>query len=128
MSLDHRGAHRSRGAEVLTRSPSIAVTEAESVVLSALWRRGPLSFASLIEEVKAGQPWADATIKTLLHRLMQKGAVKSAREDGRQRYHPVLDRETYVDGEVRALLDRLFEGEAEMLVAHLRRELAPPSA
>jgi predicted transcriptional regulator len=97
-------------------------------VLGALWRHGPLSFTSLIEEVKAGQPWADATVKTLLHRLMQKGAVKSVREDGRQRYHPVLDRETYVEGEVRALLDRLFEGKAEMLVAHLRRGAATPSA
>lgn len=99
----------------------IPVTEAESAVLAALWRRGPLSAASLIEEVKAANPWGDATIKTLLHRLMQKGAVKSVREDGRQRYHALLDRETYVDGEVRDLLDRLFEGEAETLIAHLSR-------
>jgi len=88
-------------------------------VLSALWRGGPLSFASLIEEVKAGQPWADATIKTLLHRLMQKGAVRSEREDGRQRYHAVLSRETYVDGEVQALVDRLFDGKNDALVAWL---------
>lgn len=93
-------------------------------MLAALWRRGPLSFASLIEEVKAGQPWADATIKTLLHRLMQRGAVKSVREDGRQRYHALLDREAYVGGEVQALIDRLFEGDAEALAAHLRRRRA----
>ena len=97
-------------------------------MLSALWRGGPLSFVSLIEEVKAGQPWADATIKTLLHRLMQKGAVRSEREDGRQRYHAVLSRETYVDGEVRTLLDRLFDGRAEALVAYLGRPAAGPSA
>ena len=82
----------------------LPVTEAESVVLSALWRRGPLSFASLIEAVKADQPWADATIKTLLHRLMQKGAVKSVKEDGRQRYHALVDRESYVAGEVIKLM------------------------
>jgi len=97
------------------------VTEAESVVLSALWRRGPISFTSLIDEVKAAQPWADATIKTLLHRLMQKGAVKSVKEDGRQRYHAVLDRETYVSGEVEALVDRLFEGDRDALSAFLKR-------
>lgn len=88
-------------------------------MLSALWRRGPLSFASLIEEVKANQPWADATIKTLLHRLMQKGAVKSVKEDGRQRYHALLDRQTYVEGEVQDLLDRLFDGRPDRLVALL---------
>ena len=99
----------------------LPVTEAESVVLSALWRRGPLSFASLIEAVKADQPWADATIKTLLHRLMQKGAVKSVKEDGRQRYHALVDRESYVAGEVGALVDRLFDGDPEALSAFLKR-------
>lgn len=95
------------------------VTEAESAVLTPLWRRGPLSFASLIEEVKAAQPWADATIKTLLHRLIQKGAVKSVKEDGRQRYHALIDRQTYVEGEVQDLLDRLFDGKPDRLVALL---------
>lgn len=88
-------------------------------MLAALWRRGPLSFASLIEEVKATQPWADATIKTLLHRLMQKGAVRSEREDGRQRYHAVLSHEAYVDGEIQALVDRLFEGRQDALIGYL---------
>lgn len=90
-------------------------------MLSALWRQGPLSFASLIEEVKAAQPWADATIKTLLHRLIQKGAVKSIKEDGRQRYHALLDREAYVAGEVGALIDRLFDGDREALLTFLKR-------
>ena len=103
----------------------IAVTEAESAVLAALWRCGPLSAASLMDEVKLRQPWGDATIKTLLHRLMQKGAIRSEREDGRQRYHPALSRDDYVDGEVRALLDRLFDGRPEGLVEHLKRPRPP---
>lgn len=88
-------------------------------MLGALWRRGPLSFASLVEEVKTRQPWADATVKTLLHRLMQKGAVRSQKEDGRQRYHAMIDREAYVEGEVQALVDRLFDGRPDRLVALL---------
>ena len=97
----------------------ILVTEAESAVLAALWKQGPLSFASLIEEVKEAHPWGDATIKTLLNRLMHKGAILSVKEDGRQRYHPALDRKTYVDGEIQALADRLFAGDREALARHL---------
>ena len=92
-------------------------------MLGALWRKGPLSFASLVEEVKIEQPWADATIKTLLHRLMQKGAVRSQKDDGRQRYHAAIDRQTYVEGEVQALLDRLFDGKPDRLVALLADRL-----
>ncbi|RZJ01575.1 MAG: BlaI/MecI/CopY family transcriptional regulator [Brevundimonas sp.] len=101
---------------VVTR---IAVTEAESAVLTALWRAGPLSAASLIDEVKRANPWGDATIKTLLHRLMQKGAVKSVKEDGRQLYHPMIDRRTWLDDEIDLLIDRLFDGDRAALVAHL---------
>ena len=95
------------------------VTEAESAVLAALWTLGPQSFASLIEAVRATNPWGDATIKTLLHRLIQKGAVKSIKEDGRQRYHAVIDRQAYVEGQVQDLLDRLFDGKPDRLVALL---------
>lgn len=97
----------------------IAVTEAESAILAALWRHGPLSFASLIEAVKADHAWGDATIKTLLGRLMRKGVVRSERDDGRQRYHAIIDRRTYVDGEIQTLTDRLFAGDRGALVRHL---------
>lgn len=69
--------------------------------------------------MKAAHPWGDATIKTLLNRLMHKGAVRSEREDGRQRYHPMIDRRTYVDGEVQTVVDRLFDGDRRKLLDHL---------
>ena len=97
----------------------IAVTEAESAILSALWRHGPLSFASLIEAVKAENAWGDATIKTLLGRLMRKGAVRSERDDGRQRYHAAIERRDYLDGEVDVLVARLFDGRREELKVFL---------
>ena len=81
-----------------------------------------------MDEVRARQPWGDATIKTLLHRLMQKGAVNSVREDGRQRYHAAIDRRTYVEGEVGALVDRLFDGDPSALAAFLDRPSPSGSA
>ena len=98
---------------------TIPVTEAESVILAALWRHGPLSFASLIEAVRAEQAWGDATIKTLLGRLMRKGAVRSERDDGRQRYHAQIERRDYLAGEVDALVARLFDGRRDALKAFL---------
>lgn len=95
------------------------ITDAESEVLAALWRRGPMSFAALIEAVKQVQPWGDATIKTLLHRLIQKGAVASVRQDGRQLYHPQLSRAAYVQDQIQSLADRLFAGDRAALIATL---------
>ena len=89
-------------------------------MLAALWRHGALSAASLVDAVKADQKWADATIKTLLNRLIHKQAVRSEKIDGRQLYRALIDRETYVAGEVQDLLDRLFDGRAEGLLQRLR--------
>jgi BlaI family transcriptional regulator, penicillinase repressor len=114
--LGRGGADRPAGAEVLTRAH---ITEAESEVLAALWRRGPLSFASLIEEVQGREKWAGATIKTLLNRLMHKGLIRSVREDGRQLYHPQISREDYAIGEIQALADRLFDGKMDVLIRNL---------
>lgn len=101
--------------------PRIHVTEAESEVLAALWRHGPLTPRGLIEAVGAAQPWGEATIKTLLGRLMRKNAVRSERDDGRLTYRALIDRDTYVDGEVQALADRLFGGDLGGIADHVAR-------
>jgi predicted transcriptional regulator len=105
--------------------PAIHVTEAESEVLAALWRHGPLTPVRLIEAVKARKDWGEATIKTLLGRLMQKKAVRSQRDDGRLLYHPLISREMYVTAEVQSLADRLFEGDPHKLAAFIAH-LDPP--
>jgi predicted transcriptional regulator len=97
----------------------IHITEAESEVLAALWRLGPLTPLRLIEAVKARRDWGEATIKTLLGRLMQKKAVRSQKEDGRLLYHPLITRQMYVTTEIQALSDRLFEGDPAKLAAFI---------
>ena len=100
--------------------PEIHVTEAESEILAALWRHGPLTPARLVETVAARRDWGAATIKTLLGRLMQKKLVHSARDDGRLLYHPMISREAYVAAEVQALTERLFDGDPAKLAAYVR--------
>ena len=62
--------------------------------------------------------WQESTVKTLLNRLLKKGAV-SARKDGRRYlYSPVLTREQWLSNESTGLLNRLFGGRVAPLVAH----------
>ena len=100
-------------------SSPIHVTEAESEVLAALWRHGPLTPVRLVEAVASRRDWGGSTVKTLLARLMRKKAVRSQRNDGRLLYHPLLAREAYVAAEVDALVDRLFDGDRRKLAEHL---------
>jgi BlaI family penicillinase repressor len=103
------------------------ITAAESHIMDALWRRGPLTADELIDDPGKPQGWGGATVKTLVNRLLKKEALKSERTEGRVRYAPLLAREDYVQSESQGLLDRLFEGNLTPLVAHFaeRRKLKP---
>ena len=100
------------------------ITTAESQVMDALWRRGALTTEELVAEVGAAQSWGDATVKTLINRLLKKKALKSERLDGRHSYRALVQRTDYVQAESQGLLDRLFEGQLAPLVAHFANSRA----
>jgi BlaI family penicillinase repressor len=97
------------------------ITAAESQVMEALWRRSPLTADEIVAEVAEAQSWGEATVKTLINRLLKKKALKSERADGRHHYRPLLVRADYVQAESQGLLDRLFEGQLAPLVAHFAK-------
>lgn len=95
------------------------ISEAESVVMEVLWRGSPRSSEEVIAELSRDQDWQVSTIKTLLGRLVRKGAVHASKDGRRFSYSPVLTRETWVQGQSSSLLERVFDGRLAPLVAHL---------
>ena len=98
------------------------ISEAESVVMDVLWRRHPLGAEDVVAELADSRHWQEATIKTLLNRLLNKGAIAAERDGRRYLYSPVLKREAWVLEESRGLLDRLFDGRVAPLVAHFSEQ------
>jgi predicted transcriptional regulator len=102
----------------------LRITAAESQVMEALWRRGAMTSDEIVAEVGASQAWGEATVKTLVNRLLKKKAIESARDDGRHSYRPLLARADYVQAESQGLLDRLFDGQLAPLVSHFAEHRA----
>jgi predicted transcriptional regulator len=100
------------------------ISTAESQVMEAVWRRGPLGADEIVGEVGEPQGWGEATVKTLINRLLKKKALVSERSEGRTRYRPLLSRDDYVQSESQGLLDRLFDGKLAPLVAHYATQQA----
>ena len=103
------------------------ISTAESQVMEALWRREPLTAEEIFAEVGEAQGWAEGTLKTLIGRLLKKGAVSAEKDGRRYLYRPLVPREAYVEAESQGLLDRLFDGRVAPLVSHFseRRRLTP---
>ncbi len=94
------------------------VSSAEGIVMEALWRKQPLSAEDVAADVATDQDWTEATVKTLLNRLLSKGAIAADKDGRRYLYRPVLKREDYVLDESTSLIDRLFDGRVSSLVTH----------
>ena len=103
------------------------ISGAESQIMDALRRRGPLTPDGVVAEVGEAHGWAAGTVKTLITRLLKKGAISGAREPGGYLYRPLISRDDYVQSESQSLVDRLFGGEVAPLVAHFaqHRALSP---
>ncbi len=94
------------------------ISEAEAVVMEVLWQRHPQGADEVVATLAARSDWAEPTIKTLLNRLLNKGAIRAEREGRRYLYSPVLAREAWVAQQSEGLLERLFGGRIAPLVAH----------
>ena len=99
------------------------ISDAELDVMEALWAADQaLTATDIADRVGSGRGWSLATVKTMLSRLVAKGAI-THQEDGRRFiYSPAFDRDAYVSRESRRLVDRLFDGRLSPLVAQLAEE------
>lgn len=95
------------------------ITNAESLVMDCLWQRSPLAADDIAAEIVERKGWSEATVRTLIHRLMNKQAITATKDGRRYLYRPLVSRDDYLDSESQSLLDRLFDGRLAPLVAHL---------
>ena len=98
------------------------ISDAELAIMEILWEQAPLTATDVASRVLDDRDWSLATVKTLLSRLLAKAAVEYSTEGRRFLYSPLVDREDYVAGESKRLVDRLFGGKFMPLVAHLAEQ------
>ncbi len=103
------------------------ISEAEHEVMEVLWAESPLGAAEVASRVDPTRGWSDRTVKTMLSRLLAKGAIAHQEEGRRYLYRPAVTREAFVARESGRLLDRMFGGRVTPLVAHLaeQKRLSP---
>lgn len=96
----------------------IQISEAESQVMEVLWSSSPRTAEDVVAALSDQQAWQVATIKTLLNRLLKKGAVRAERDGRRFLYSPLLTRDQWLVTESGSMVQRLFGGRIAPLVAH----------
>jgi predicted transcriptional regulator len=95
------------------------ISEGEQAVMEVLWADSPLTASEVAERIPEERGWSERTVKTMLGRLLAKGALIHEEDGRRYLYRPAVERADYAMRETRKLVDRLFGGRAAPLVAHL---------
>ena len=103
------------------------ITAAEWEILDVLWKRGAVSASQVVTSLKSKTGSSLSAVRTMLTRLLNKGAVRILDDEPINRYEPVYDRETFVHWESHGFLEKYFGGAFHLMVAsYLKHENVPP--
>ena len=96
----------------------MSISAAEQHVMEVLWDSSPRTADEIVEILEARHDWKRATIKTLLNRLLTKGAITAEKDGRKYSYSACITRESYLRAESTGFLDRLFDGKLSAMVSH----------
>ncbi len=94
----------------------IEISNAELDVMQAIWQQHPASARDIILRLQSEKEWHEKTVKTLLGRMVKKGAIGYEKQGREFIYRPLIERDEYSLKEGKNLLSRLFSGRIAPLV------------
>ncbi len=97
------------------------ISESEWKVLEVLWEK-PGSLIGEIRTALADSGWSYSTIKTLVLRLTQKGALYTKESPHGKMYYPAVDEDKSRRDETKHFLDRIYNGSVRMLFSNLVKD------
>lgn len=94
-------------------------------VMRLIWRDKEVIVPDLHRELESDRGLSYSTVKTIVDRLEEKGAIGRIRTYGRTiLYGPLIEEQTLARPMVADLVRRLFGGEARPMISHLLDESA----
>lgn len=98
------------------------ISEAEWEVMRVLWARAPRTANEVCDALADSTTWSPRTIKTLLNRLVNKGALKYKPQGRAYNYLPAVSESACVRAASRSFLKRVFGGALTPMLAHFLEE------
>lgn len=95
------------------------ISDAEWEVMNVLWESSPRAATEVADELCGRMKWHPKTVKTLLGRLVKKGALRYREEGNRYLYTPAFPRDRFVAVESRSFIERVFGGKATPALVHM---------
>lgn len=98
-------------------SPSI--TDSEWRVMHEIWASEPVTSGEIAVRIQENTKWTTGTIKTLLHRLVQKGVLRFQRKGNRYLYRSKYSEAECIDQASGQMLHTVFKGRPVPMLEYL---------
>lgn len=96
------------------------LSDAEWKVMHCVWNSPrPASARDVLTQVAGETAWAYTTVKTILARLVEKGALRAEKRLNTSLYTPLVTRANASTSAVRSLVERVYSGAVAPLVSCL---------
>lgn len=96
----------------------VSISDAEWQVMNVVWEHEPLTAQEILTHLRPAVDWAPGTVKSMLHRLVQKQVLTYDRDGHRYVYRARAPRDACVQQASASFLKRVFEGKSSSLLAH----------
>jgi len=106
----------------MARPARTQTTDGELEILKVLWHLGPVELGSIGTALRRQRPVAPTTIATMLKVMLAKGLVKRTPGTRGSLWSAKMSRKAATKGLLRKFLDHVFDGSAQLLVAHIIEE------
>ncbi len=98
------------------------LSDTEWSVMKILWEKSPASVRDVHEQVHEETEWAYTTVKTILDRLVDKGAVKFRRRANSRLFEPLISKGQARKHALQSLVEKAFDGTFGSLFQHMVSE------
>jgi BlaI family penicillinase repressor len=78
--------------------------------MQVLWEHGPLTANEVVNTLSGEVKWKSRTVKTLIGRLVKKGAVRFQEEGTRYRYSAAVPESECIRSETQSFIRRVYQG------------------
>ena len=96
-----------------------SISDAEWRVMHEIWDCEPITSGEITSRLSDTTDWTPGTIKTLLHRLVQKGVLDFQRKGNRYLYRSNFSEVDCIDQASGQLLHTVFKGRPVPMLAYL---------
>ncbi len=95
------------------------ISESEWEIMRVVWAQSPVTAADIIDQLSKDDPtWHPVTAKTLLNRLVKKGALGYDLDGRAYVYKALVKERDCVNAASSSFLERVFDGSLSTMVAH----------